>query len=277
MPARRRLARANLGRVCRWLEHQGMASPSVSAAARDPRRLDALVRALFGHWVTAYAESALAARYDAQTLRDRVTLETPELVAEALSPPAAGGPGHLFVGLHYGAMELAALYAARVGGVPVVGPMETVGDPALAAYFTRTRRALGVTILPIAGAAEELEARVRRGEHVALVADRPIGGVGSRVRLFGAPARLPAGPALLAVELGGVPYLISMRRSALGAWVGRVERLDVVAIVAASGASSRRERVRAVLDAQARAFERIVADAPEQWWTLLFRVWEDEA
>ena len=38
---------------------------------------------------------------------------------------------------------------------------------------------------------------------------------------------------------------------------------------------SRRERAEAVLRDHAQWIERIVATAPEQWWTLLFPVWED--
>ena len=38
---------------------------------------------------------------------------------------------------------------------------------------------------------------------------------------------------------------------------------------------TRRERLSGFLDAQARGFERAVADAPEQWWTLFFPIWDD--
>ena len=38
-----------------------------------------------------------------------------------------------------------------------------------------------------------------------------------------------------------------------------------------------RERVPAFLAAEARAFERLIADAPEQWWTVLFPIWEEVA
>jgi hypothetical protein len=31
----------------------------------------------------------------------------------------------------------------------------------------------------------------------------------------------------------------------------------------------------AFLDAEARAFERAIADAPEQWWTVFFQIWPD--
>jgi KDO2-lipid IV(A) lauroyltransferase len=269
--SRRRLVRANLERVVRWLDATGGAtSPAAAAAARDPRALDRLVRDVFGHWVTTYAESALAPRYDAAALRSRVRLETPEAVERAVAPVPAGRPGILYVGMHFGAVELAGLYAARTGHVPVGGPMETIANPAVQAYFERTRRALGVEVVPLRDAAGALRARLAAGLGVGLVADRPIGGSGSRVQLFGSPGRLPAGPSVLAVQTGARLCFLSLRREARpGRWVGRLEE------VAVPREGTERERVRALLDEHARWIERTVARAPEQWWTLLFPVWED--
>jgi phosphatidylinositol dimannoside acyltransferase len=270
MRERRALVRANLGRVCRALDAAGTASPRVSAAARDDRKLDAMVRNVFGYWIVTYVESAMAPRYDDATLRARVRLTDPEVTAIALGPVAPGAPGPIFVGLHFGSVEMGALYAARLGQVPLSGPMEQVDNPVMRDYFDRTRRALGMDLLPMKGVAPLLVERILRGEAVALVADRLIGGSGTRVQLFGAPARLPAGPAILAVETGAPMYGLAVHRSAPGEWVGRVERLDVPAD------GPRRERLHAALDAQVRAFERFIADAPDQWWTLLFRIWEED-
>ena len=63
-PARRRLVRANLERVClisgrtRTWRHRRTA-----AAARDGRALDSLTRAAFGHYVRSYLEGATLQRY----------------------------------------------------------------------------------------------------------------------------------------------------------------------------------------------------------------------
>ena len=53
MPARRRLVRENLRRVCRHLAETGQASPRTLAAARSEQSLDRLVRSAFQHWVRA--------------------------------------------------------------------------------------------------------------------------------------------------------------------------------------------------------------------------------
>jgi hypothetical protein len=39
--------------------------------------------------------------------------------------------------------------------------------------------------------------------------------------------------------------------------------------------AARRAWTRAFLEAEARAFERVIADAPEQWWTIFFPIWDE--
>ncbi len=271
MRERRRRVRRNLARVVGWLDANDLATGRVRAAARgDGRALGGLVRATFGHWVLTYAESARAPRYDRAALLERVTIETPATVAAALAPAHPGEPGRIFLGMHFGAVEVAGLYAARSGQVPIAGPMETVANPVMRDYFERTRRSLGIDVFPLQGAAARMRERLAAGLGVGIVADRVITGSGGRVELFGVPARLPAGPAMLAVESGARLLGISLRRADRpGHWIGRIEELPVPVD------GGRRERTEAVLGDHARWVERTVAAAPEQWWTLLFPVWED--
>jgi KDO2-lipid IV(A) lauroyltransferase len=147
--------------------------------------------------------------------------------------------------------------------------MESVDDPPLQRYFVRTRGALGVRIVSLREARRELLAAIRRGDPVGLVADRDIAGGGLPVRLFGAEARLPIGPALLAVETGAAIYLAAIRRVAVGRYAGRLIEVPVPA------EGSRRERIAGALAAEARAFEQAIAEAPEQWWAVFFPIWPD--
>jgi KDO2-lipid IV(A) lauroyltransferase len=267
---RRRLLRRNLARVVGWLAANDLGDARVRAAAHGGRALDGMVRAAFGHWVLTYAETARAPRITTEQLRQRVRIENPAATEAALTAVAPGQPGQLYVGLHFGAVELAGMYAARTGSVSIAGPMETVANPVMRDYFERVRRSLGVDVFPIRGAAVRIKARIADGLGVGIVADRVIGGSGMEVELFGAPARLPAGPALLAVETGARLCFISLRRgSRPGRWIGRIDEVPVPT------EGTRRERTEAVLRDHARWMERTVATAPEQWWTLLFPVWED--
>ncbi len=267
---RRTLVRANLRQVCLGLQARGLASPTISAAASDERQLARLTRAAFGQWAVSYAESAVATGYSPERLRARVSLPTPAAAAAtaALAPARSGEVGRIFVSPHFGAMELAGLYAVQVSGLRVWAPMETVANPALQAYFERTRGASGIGIVSAVGASSHLRDALAVGDDVAIVSDRPIGGLGVRVELLGAIARMPVGPAVLAVESGAPVYAIGVVRTGWGRWSAHIERLDLPAV------GTRRERLSAVLDAQARAFERIISEAPEQWWACLFPIWE---
>jgi lauroyl/myristoyl acyltransferase len=269
-PARRRLVRSNLERVARYLVEHGMANDATAAAARDPRALDRMVRAAFGHWVRGYLESATLPAYASEERLEHVRPDEQDLVAQAFTPdkPAA----LIVIGMHFGAIEIPGLWATKRLGVRMTAPMETMGDPALQAYFERARNETGMNVIPLARAAPELRNALERGEAVALVADRPIGGSGTSVELFGAPARLPAGPAVLALESGAPAWLIVTRRVGWSEYRSRLER-----IAPDTTGESRRERLAGFMAAEARAFERAVADAPEQWWTLFFPIWTTPA
>lgn len=270
LPERRARVRGNLRRVCVWLAANDMANSRVARAVRDERALDHLVRAAFGHWVATYAEAAIGPRYSGAELDRRFDRSDPEASNEAMSPQPAGQAGPIHMAMHFGAVDLSAMYGARVGKLPVTGPMELVESPFARAYFERARSELGVTIVPLENAAEALTAALVRGEAVGVVADRNIVGRGSLVELFGGPVRLPIGPAVLSVQTGAPIYLQAIERTGPGEWLGHTVRIRP------EPGTKRREATRSIIEREARAFERIVAHAPEQWTTLFFRIWEDE-
>jgi lauroyl/myristoyl acyltransferase len=263
-PARAAQARRNLRRVAWYLDERDRGTALARTAAHDPRALERLVRKAFRHSARYYLEVARTPAFDRRYLDERILFETPELIAEAFTP----GRPVIFVGLHFGSVELPGLIlASRVGGA--VAPMETLADPALQAWFVRTRGAAGIRIVGLREARREIGSALRNGISVGLVGDRDLTGGGTLVDLFGAPANLPLGPALLAVESGVPVYVMGLRRAGPGRYRGRLETIEV------STEGSRRARVTATTDAIARAFERIVEDAPEQWWAVFFPIWPD--
>jgi phosphatidylinositol dimannoside acyltransferase len=264
-PGRAAMGRQNLARVVAWLAAEGMGPAYARRAATDRRALERLVRAAFRHQARYYLEVARAPVLTPDYLRRRLVVETPEVVETAF----ADGTPTIFVSGHFGAIEMPGLYLADRTGRTPVAPMETIDDPALQRYFVRTRGALGVRIVGLREARRELLAAIRRGDPVGLVADRDIGGGGMPVRLFGAEARLPVGPALLAVETGASMYLAAVRRTGVGSYAGRLLAVPVPAD------GSWRERIAGALAAEAQAFERVIADAPEQWWAVFFPIWQD--
>jgi KDO2-lipid IV(A) lauroyltransferase len=258
-------ARRNLGRVSGWLTEQGLADARTRAAAADPSGLERLVRAAFRQYARYYLDVARAPALNRRYLEERLRVETPEAFAAAFGQP---GP-RIFIGLHYGAIELQAYVAAVHANRPLTVPMETIDDPALQGWFERTRGSLGIRIVGLRQARRELVSALERGEPVGIVGDRDLTGGGIATTLFGAPASVPVGPALIAIESRAPTFVVSVRRAPGGRYVGRLDPLAVPVV------GSRRERATALIAAEARLFELAIARAPEQWFGAFFPIWPD--
>ena len=264
-PDRRRRAARNLARVARWLAEHDMGSPEVRAAARDRRALARLVRDAFRHSVRYYVQLARAPIVDRAYLDRWLVLEDEAAVNAALDAPG----GKLFVGLHIGWFELPALIAVARSGRPAIVPSETVPDPDMQAYMVATRRRMGLELVELSAAKRLLRDALVNGETVGILGDRDITGGGIEVDFFGAPAPLAAGPALLALETGVSPYVFGVWRDANDVYHADLQQIPFPV------EGTRRERVTAWLEAEARAFERFVAEAPAQWLAIFHPIWPD--
>jgi phosphatidylinositol dimannoside acyltransferase len=265
MPGRAALVRRNLRRVVRHLAATDLANPRIRAAAADPRALETLVRGAFRHRARYYLEILRAPSLNATVFDRRLVVENLDEVDRVLAEERPT----VFISAHFGPIELPGLFLAYRSPRPVTAPMETVDDPPLQAWFERTRSVFGVRIVGLREARRELQAALGRGESVGLVADRDISGGGIEVPFFGAPAPLPIGPALLATETGAPIRLAGVWRTGRLGYRGR---LDDVPVQREGG---RRERTTATLVAEAQAFERMIAHAPEQWIAVFFPIWPD--
>ena len=263
-PERAAQARRNLQRVATALAARGRGSPGVRAAATDPRALERLVRLAYRHAARYYLEVARAPGMRPADVEERIEVETAGLADAAFS---SGRPS-IYVGLHFGGIELPGMLLATRAGA-AVSPMESLDDPRLQAWFVRTRGAVGLRLVGLREARRELQVALRDGTSVGIVGDRDLTGGGMPTELFGAPAQLPLGPAMLAVESGAPVYVVGARRVGVGRYIGRIDVVEVPA------EGSRRERVVATMASIARGFERIIEDAPEQWWAVFFPIWPD--
>ena len=258
------MARGNLAQVARWLAAEGRGSARARAAATDPAVLERLVRSAFRHAVRTYAET-LRSSATARDVRRHLVIDSPEAVDAAFAP----GGAIIFATLHFGSMMGVATVLADRITVPITAPMETVGDPELQRVLLRTREFGGARIVDLRDARRELRAALARGEGVGLVADRDITGGGMPVTLFGLPAALPIGPAYLALESGAPLHVAATRRVAGGGFRGWL-----VTLPHPPADLPRRARIEALLASEARAFEDLVAPAPEQWNSVFYPIWE---
>lgn len=253
-PARRRLVAANLARVC-----------AASGRVVGEAELDRLVRAAFVAHARYYLEVARFPHHDPQRILAMLDVDDPEGLEVRMRDRGAVG-----VSAHFGNVEPAATWMA-VRGLRWVAPVERIDPPELFAYLL-SRRGVATTggeLVPVPEAGRRVLQGLRRGEVVAIVADRDISGTGVEVLLFGHPARVPNGPATLAV-LTGAPVLVgTLRRTAperfaaAAEWVTWAPSGDRDADIAALT-----QRITDTLAGQ-------IARAPEQWWGAFQTVWSD--
>lgn len=170
---------------------------------------------------------------------------------------------------HLGNFEPYGTFVAR-RGIIATAPVEKIDPPELY-EFLHARRGNGqVRVIPLEQSRRPMIEALRRGEVVALVADRDLAGDGIDVSFFGHPTTIPAGPASLAL-LTDRPIIVASclrtgpdRYRARG-WSVEVERTG-----------DRRADVVAITAAIAGRFEEAIAEAPEQWWGAFQPIWSDQ-
>lgn len=197
--------------------------------------------------------------------RDEI-LAKGELVGAEHLDAATGGPtsatpqGAILALPHLGNWDLAGAWLAARGHRLVVAA-EPIEPPALFEWFVETRRRLGMEVVGLGpDAAGKLLGALEDGALVCLVCDRDLSGDGVEVELFGAPARVPRGPVLLALR-AGVPLL----PSAAGFLPGGRQRVSIGAPLELDRRGRLRDDVERLTQDLVRHFEERIAAHPDQW------------
>jgi len=251
------MGRKNLSRVYTFRD----------GAAPTPLALDRGVQLLFEHHLRFYIETARAPRHARTIIATRVRIENEEAVRAAF---VRGEKGAIFLAAHFGAIELPGSILADRSGMRPVAPMEELGNEVLQRWMLRVRgEGLGLRIISARGAAAVMSEELAAGGIVGVVGDRNIVGRGVPVSLFGAPARLPIGPGLLAVESNARLFVAAVIREENGRYTGYIRQVQI------PDHGDRMERTKAALTGVAAAFEELISKAPEQWWTLFYPIWDD--
>jgi phosphatidylinositol dimannoside acyltransferase len=150
-------------------------------------------------------------------------------------------------------------------GVPFTTVAERLRPEQLYDRFVAFRQGLGMEVLPLTGGVppfELLAARLRSGGTLCLLADRDLSARGVDVGFFGAQARMPAGPAALALRTGAVllPVTLSFRPEG---WTATIHPAVAPSDVAT------------MTQGLADAFAAGIADHPADWH-MLQRLWLDD-
>ena len=128
-----------------------------------------------------------------------VSIEHPEYIKQA----ADLGKGVLVVTAHFGSWEMGGIVLSALGY-----PLNVVAlqqrDRRINELFQSHRVRRGLKVIPLGSAAIGTIKALKKGEFVALLADRDYSGHRDLVRFFGKMARFPRGPAMLCTRIGAV-------------------------------------------------------------------------
>jgi lauroyl/myristoyl acyltransferase len=161
--------------------------------------LEALVhagmRSYLRYWLEVFRLPALSV----EEVREVFIIDNVEIMDAHM----AAGNGVIMVPGHLANWDLGGAWAAdRYGGLASVA--ERLKPEAMYDLFLKYRQTLGMEVFPLGepDVIRSLARVLKSGGMVALLGDRDIGGNGLSVEFLGAPATIPAGPALLSLMTG---------------------------------------------------------------------------
>jgi KDO2-lipid IV(A) lauroyltransferase len=188
-----------------------------------------------------------------------------------LADGLASGRGVVVALPHMGNWDHAGAWATLAHS-PVVTVAERLKPEDLYEKFLAFRRGLGMDVIPLTGGEPPfpyLAEKLRGGALVALLGDRDLGRAGVPVQFFGAKAKMPAGPAALAVDTGAVLLTAQLYLEDGRNWV----RFQSPVEVPQEGERSR--RIFRTTQLVADKFEEGIGARPADWH-MMQRLWVDD-
>ena len=201
--------------------------------------------------------------WDTERIQSTVTVNDVELLLE----PVRSKRGVVVALPHAGNWDHAGSFFCSQG-IPLVTVVERLKPERLFKKFLEYRQAIGMEALPLDGRVMgTLASRLREGKLVALVADRDLSRSGIDVNFFDGTARMPAGPALLAIRTGAdlITAYVSYKPDGI--------HIDFHKVEIASGATES-EQVAKTVQLCADNFAAGIQQHPEDWH-MLQRIWVD--
>jgi KDO2-lipid IV(A) lauroyltransferase len=199
--------------------------------------------------------------------KERIIKTTSVTNEHLLTDAIAAGTGVIVAVPHAGNWDHAGAYFCAKG-IRLVTVAERLKPEKLFLKFLAYRQAMGMEVLPLDGRVlSTLEERLNEGALVALVSDRDLSRSGIEVDFFGGTARMPAGPALLALRTKAplITAFVSYTESGV-----HIEFRNV--ILPSSGDES--SKVKEIVQMTAQYFEDGISQSPEDWH-MLQRIWID--
>jgi lauroyl/myristoyl acyltransferase len=230
--------------------------------------LDPLVRRALRSYARYWQETFRLSRITPRTVRDRTDVIGGDVLDKALT----SGRGVVLALPHCGNWESAGVWLLD-HGYPFSTVAERLKPESLYERFVAYRESLGMEVIPLTGGdrspSDVLSERLRAGRVVCLLGDRDLTRRGIDVTFFGATARMPAGPALLAATTGAALMPVGLWFTP-GGW-----GIKIHPEVPIPDGGRLRDKVAAATQEVADAFAEDIALRPHDWH-MLQRLWLDD-
>ena len=198
-----------------------------------------------------------------ERVRETVSVTNEHLLLDAISAKT----GVIVTLPHAGNWDHAGAYFCGKG-INLVTVVEHLKPEKLFLKFLSYRQAMGMEVLPLDGRVlGTLEQRLRQGALVALIADRDLSRSGIAVTFFGAPSRMPPGPAILALKTDAPLITAFVSYTETGIHIDFNE-------VSLPTSGSDEEKISHIVQDMAQQFEVGITAHPEDWH-MLQRIWTD--
>ena len=197
-------------------------------------------------------------------------IETTYVIREnLLRDPIALRKGCIVALPHAGNWDHAAAYFCSTG-ITLTAVVEKLKPEAIFRKFLDYRSSIGIE--PISHKEKTIPIlleRLRSGKLVALVADRDMSRSGVEVEFLGGVAKMPSGPAILAIE-SGAPLLTAYIR-----YLDKGIEITFDETIKLPVSGTKEEQIKIVTQSIANNFAKRIKDSPVDWH-MLQRIWIDE-
>ena len=225
--------------------------------------LDLLVIEAMRSYMRYWCDTFRLPDWSKKRILETVTVTNEHLLIDAIEAKT----GVIVAVPHAGNWDHAGAYFCAKG-IRLVTVAERLKPEKLFLKFLAYRRAMGMEVLPLDGRVlNTLEERLNQGALVALVSDRDLSRSGIEVDFFGGTARMPAGPALLALRTKAPLITAFVSYTDTGV---HIEFRNI--ILPSSGDEN--SKVKEIVQMTAQYFEDGISESPEDWH-MLQRIWID--
>jgi KDO2-lipid IV(A) lauroyltransferase len=237
---------------------------SIVKSELSSEELETLVIAGLESYMRYWCDTFRIHRWSSSRIASTVTTSRDDL----LRSPMHEGRGVVIALPHSGNWDHAGAYFCNEG-FPLVTVAEVLKPEKLFKKFLTYREEMGFEVLGLDSRAFlTLVKRARERRLIALVADRDLSASGIEVDFFGRTAKMPAGPAVLAIK-EGLPLVAAHVSYTVSGIHIDFQSIEV------SSLENEGERIAETVQNLATAFEKGISERPEDWH-MLQRIWIEE-